>query len=229
MLKQLEAVRENERLRVSRDLHDRVGQDLVVLSLELQSLKRKVGCNSEVTDQLRQIQEIVTKLDKCIHDFAWELRPQILDDLGLQAALTTLFEKWAVSNSIEVLYQFPGIDKLELPSDIETGLYSIVQESLNNISKHSSASLVSVAIKFEAGLLVMVIQDNGRGFDAVSDYKKFRQQDSLGLVGMHERAEMIGGILDISSKQNYGTTVKISLPVFSGKKGRYAKVARLSC
>ncbi|MDX2044283.1 MAG: sensor histidine kinase [Acidobacteriota bacterium] len=229
LLQRFEAVREAERKRLSRELHDQVGQDLVALSLELRSLKKKVALDSEAADQLEQAEEIVSLLDQRIHDFAWQLRPLILDDLGFQVALLSLIEKWSAKSGIKVAFQCLERNQLKLPSDVESGLYRIVQESLINISKHSNASSVNVVIKFQSNLLTMVIKDNGRGFDLASVSDKVATGGSFGLLGMLERAELIGGVLDISSKSNYGTTIKVSVPLYPRKKGRYVKTTHLPC
>lgn len=229
LLQRLEAVREAERKRLSRELHDQVGQDLVALSLELRSLKKKVALDSEAAGQLKQAEEIVSLLDQRIHDFAWQLRPLILDDLGLQVALLALIEKWSAKSGIKVAFQCLEGDKLGLPSDVENGLYRIVQESLTNISKHSNANSVNVVIKLQSSLLTMVIEDNGRGFDLASVRDKAANGGRFGLLGMLERAELIGGALDISSKSNYGTTIKVTVPFSTRKKGRYVKTTHLPC
>lgn len=229
LLQRLEAEREAERQRLSRELHDQIGQDLVALSLELHSLKKKVIFNHKAYEQLEQVQEIVAHLDQRVHDFAWELRPVILDDLGLQVALLTLVEKWSVKSDIRIAFQAKGIDKLKLPPNVESGIYRIVQEGLTNISKHSNASSVKVTIRFQSSLLTVVISDDGQGFDVVAARSNGSDRRSFGLIGMLERVELIGGILDISSKNNCGTKIRVSVPLFPRKKDRYVKATHLSC
>lgn len=229
LLQRVEAVREAERQRLSRELHDQIGQDLVALSLELRSLKKKVEPDSEASEQLEQVEEIVALLDQRVRDFAWELRPLILNDLGLQVALLALIEKWSIKNEIKVAFHCIGLDKLKLPADVENGIYRIVQEGLTNTAKHSNASSVKVTIRFQSNLLTVIVSDDGQGFDVIGANNKVSDGRSFGLLGMLERAELIGGILDISSEDNCGTTIKVSVPFFPRKKGRYVKTTHLSC
>lgn len=229
LLQHFESVREAERQRLSRELHDQIGQDLVALSLELRSLKQKVRDDSQAVLQLEQLQEMVSHLDRRIHDFAWELRPLILDDLGLKIALATLVEKWSLKNGVTASFHCSGVDPLELPVNVESGLYRIIQEALTNISKHAMANTVTVAIQLKSGLLSVVVRDDGRGFDVGIAGKLTSSSRSFGLLGMLERAEMIGGTLKISSEQDSGTTIKVSVPLFPRKKGRYVQTAHLSC
>ncbi|MBL8190948.1 MAG: sensor histidine kinase [Acidobacteria bacterium] len=226
--RQFEAVREAERKRLSRELHDQIGQDLVAISLGLLSLKKKIEIESEAFTQLGQVQEIVAHLDQRIHDFAWELRPLILDDLGLRAALVTLIEQWAKRNHIKATFHSINLDRLNLAQDIKCGIYRILQESLTNIAKHSRANLVSVTIKFRSGLLLITIKDNGQGFDIAAVQNSLSNTQKFGILGMFERAELMGGTINIESKRDSGTTIKISIPVTAKKAGN-AKTSHLSC
>lgn len=226
--RQFEAVREAERKRLSRELHDQIGQDLVAISLGLLSLKKKIEIESEAFTQLRQVQEIVAHLDQRIHDFAWELRPLILDELGLRAALLTLIEQWARRNQIKAAFHSINLDRLGLTEDVECGIYRIVQESLTNIAKHSKANLVSVTVKLRSGLLFITIKDNGQGFDFIAIQNSLGNTQNFGILGMSERAELMGGAINIESKKDYGTTIIISIPVTSRKTGN-AKTSHFSC
>ena len=217
--RQFEAVREAERKRLSRELHDQIGQDLVAISLGLISLKKKIEFESEAFNQLKQVQEIVAHLDQRVHDFAWELRPLFLDDLGLRAALLTLVEQWAKRNSIKATFHSINLERLNLTEDIECGIYRIVQESLTNISKHSRANSVNVTIKLRSGLLLTKIKDNGQGFDFSAIQNGPSSLQKFGILGMSERAELLGGALSIDSMKGRGTTIKISIPVTSKKTG----------
>ncbi len=229
LLQQFEAVKDAERQRLSRELHDQIGQDLIALSLGIRSLKKEMLDAPDALAQLEQLQEMVSRLDQRVHDFAWELRPLILDDLGLVAAIDTLIEKWSVKNAVASDFQCSGIENLKLPINVENGLYRIVQEALTNISKHAEANSVTVTVQFQSGALLVVISDDGQGFDVAAIRKMARNGKSFGLLGMLERAELIGGALDISSTINYGTSIKVSIPLFSRKKGRYVQTTCLSC
>lgn len=226
--RQFEAVREAERKRLSRELHDQIGQDLVAISLGLLSLKKKIEIESEAFTQLNQVQEIVAHLDQRIHDFAWELRPLFLDDLGLRVALLTLIEQWAKRNRIKATFHSINLDRLNLTEDIECGIYRIVQESLTNIAKHSRANSVNVTIKLRSGLLHIKIKDNGQGFDFTAVQNSLNGFRKFGILGMSERADLMGGVINIESIKDCGTTIKISIPVTSKKTGN-VKTPHFSC
>jgi len=217
--RQFEIVREAERTRLSRELHDQIGQDLVAISLGLVSLKKKIDIESEAFSQLRQVQDIVAHLDQRIHDFAWELRPLILDDLGLRVALITLIERWAKRNHIKATFHSIDLERLGLSGDMECGIYRIVQEGLTNIAKHSKASSVSVTVKFQSDVLLITIIDNGQGFDFRAVRNNFCNEQKFGILGMSERAELMGGTITIESKKDCGATIKISIPVTPKKSG----------
>ena len=217
-LLELNAVREFERKRLARELHDRMGQDITALALGLRSLKKKLCVTHEATAQLEQLQMIVRQLSEQVHDIAWELRPLILDDLGLQAALQSLFEKWSVNTNINVNFQCRGLGKHALPGSVETGLYRITQEALTNISKHAEASNVLITLTGIEEQLVMMIADDGRGFDLSTVKSEIKNNKCFGVLGMRERVELFSGTFDIVSAPNNGTAVRISIPIYSQKK-----------
>lgn len=140
----------------------------------------------------------------------WEMRPTALDDLGLQAALSSYVENWSKHFGVPVQLHTSGMDRDRLTLEIETALYRIAQEALNNIAKHAAATHVAVMLECRAGQVSLIIEDDGVGFDAhrvgVAGGKE------LGLVGMRERTALIGGTVDIESQPGVGATVVVRIP-----------------
>lgn len=213
LLLELDAVREFERQRLARELHDQMGQELTVLTLGLRSLRREFCTTSPVTTQLEQLQVIVNQLNQQVHDIAWELRPLILDDLGLQVALLTLFEKWSLSTGIKVNFQCSGLAEQRLPEMVETGVYRIIQEALTNVSKHAMARNVVVTLVHFKDRLMVNITDDGRGFDASLAESGRKGSKCLGLLGIQERVDLFYGTLDIVSAPDNGTALRLSIPL----------------
>lgn len=214
VLRQLVSVQEEERRRISRELHDDIGQHLTALMLGLKAIDSR---NDFLTtkNQLEKLQEITTIVGKEVHDLALELRPTALDDLGLARMLSNYLEEWATRAGLEVDFHPVGFDRQHrLPSPVETTLYRIVQEALNNVLKHAKAKGVSVIIERRNNYASAIIEDDGCGFD--SESLKARGSDQrLGLLGMHERAALVGGELRIESSPGHGTTVFVQIPLHS--------------
>lgn len=212
VLRQLVSVQEEERRRISRELHDDIGQHLTALMLGLKAIDTR---NDFLTTkiQLEKLQEITTIVGKEVHDLAVELRPTALDDLGLARMLSNYLEEWAARAGLEVDFHPVGFDRQHrLPSPIETTLYRIVQEALNNVLKHAKAKGVSVIIERRNNYASAIIEDDGCGFDLES-LKDRGSGQRLGLLGMHERAVLVGGELRIESSPGHGTTVFVQIPL----------------
>jgi PAS domain S-box len=202
---------EDERRRLSRELHDEAGQRLTALALGLQALSDVVPAGSEVDRRAVELRNISNALGQELHDLAVRLRPRTLDDFGLEAALTAYIEAWSGQSGIPVdVHARVSADRL--PGQVETALYRIVQEALTNIARHSGATRASVLVERRDGHVVAVIEDNGVGF--VPDYDAI---SGLGLLGMRERTELLGGSIEIESAPgNGGTTVFVRIPVNGG-------------
>ncbi len=206
--RQLARVQEEERRRVSRELHDSVGQLLAGLSLALKAVETSSPLPSSTTAKLSEAQKILETLGQEVHTLATRLRPTALDDLGLEVALGQLIGEWSSQNGIRADFHVSGLGANRLPNQTETTTYRIVQEALNNVARHAKASAVSVVVNHASGVLTTVIEDNGIGFE-LGGIPKGR----LGLVGMRERATLVGGDLDIETRPEAGTTIFIRLPV----------------
>lgn len=212
-LRQLVTVQEDERQRIARDLHDQLGQQLTALRLKLQILKKNVAGNEDLSKQVSAVQKVARELDSDVDFLAWQLRPTTLDELGLIAALDNYVRQWSTYFNIPAEFNADRFSKILLTPDVETNLYRIAQEALNNISKYAQATRVNVFLEPRDGFAVLIIEDNGTGFDPGSRETDRNGQKGMGIIGMRERAALIGGMLEIESTRGTGTTVYISVPV----------------
>jgi len=208
LLKRLVTWQEHERARISRDLHDNLGQHMVAVKLGLDAMQAGLKQPKEVEafDHLRQN---VDSLIKATHRQAWELRPAELDHLGLEVALRHYIGDWSGRTGIPAEFHTEGTDDTRLHPDVEIAFYRVVQEALTNVARHSGASRVTVRLRMvEGGELL--IEDDGNGFAPESVVKR------LGLLGMGERISLIGGVLEIDSAAGKGTRVYAGLSEKAG-------------
>ena len=208
LLRQLIRVQDDERRRIARDIHDHLGQQSTALRLQLEALKALCTPYEELCEPIEQTERIAARLDSDVDFLAWELRPAALDDLGLAAALANFVREWSKHYNIPADFHGTGTER---PSqEVEINLYRIAQEALNNTYKHAQASRVDVLLERRDGSLVLIVEDQGVGFDPND-----REQagSGLGLLGMSERAALIGGTLEIESAPNQGTTVFARVPM----------------
>jgi signal transduction histidine kinase len=204
----LQTVREEERARVAREIHDQLGQSLTGIKMDVSSLIRALPADQPY--QLERGEALVRLVDETIHSvrkIATDLRPGILDDLGLVAALEWAAEEFQTRTGIACHVTLPDAD---LPMDTEraTALFRIFQETLTNITRHAAATEVSGRLADEQGILVLDVHDNGIGFDD----ELLARRRSLGILGMRERALLLGGTLFIRSARGRGTTVSVRIP-----------------
>lgn len=202
-------VQEDERRRIARDIHDHLGQLFTGLRLKLELLTqdpRSRGVRSKLCDAQRLAEELDASLDF----FTGRLRPSVLDDVGLEAALAQLVREWSGNFGIKADFHTAGFDGERLAPDAETHLYRVCQEALNNVYKHAQATHVAVILERRGDRLLFIVEDNGQGF-AVDDGDRSRH-NGLGLVGMHERAALIGARIHIESTVGRGTTVFLQAP-----------------
>jgi signal transduction histidine kinase len=211
LLRRLVTAQEEERRRISRELHDQTGQHLTALLLGLKTLNKQSGNGSASLHKwLLQLQNLTERLVDEAHHLAWELRPAALDDLGLETALANYVEKWSERSSISLDFH-SGLSKLRLPTPIETAVFRIVQEALTNVLKHAQADRVSVMLEYRNDELLVIVEDNGRGFQPEAPMTE-KERDGLGLVGIRERVALVGGTLNIESEPGSGTTLVIRIP-----------------
>ena len=204
-------VQEEERKRISRELHDEITQTLIGINVYLETLSKDIHADPEkLRKNITHTQKLVEKSVTIAHRFAQELRPTVLDDLGLIPALHAFMKNFMKETGIRVtLKAFSGVEKLS--NKKRTALYRVAQEALTNVARHASASRVEVRIKNIARAVHMQIQDNGCSFE-VEQTQHFHENDRLGLLGMKERIEMVGGTFTIESVPELGTTVHAEIP-----------------
>jgi two-component system CheB/CheR fusion protein len=209
LMRLLVATQEDERRRIARDLHDQLGQQLTALRLRLETIRSRVGTDADASAQVEQTQVIALQIESDIDFLARELRPVSLDDIGLKDTLAEYVKSWAVHFDIPAEFHSTGLDSERLSPEIETNLYRIAQEALNNIYKHAQSTRVDVILEHRDGHAVLIIEDDGVGFDPEA---KTNLNHGLGLVGMSERAALIGGTLEIESTPGEGTTLFARVP-----------------
>ncbi|MDD5598082.1 MAG: sensor histidine kinase [Victivallaceae bacterium] len=204
---------EEERKRISRELHDEISQILTGITVKLAALKLESTSNSiNVKKKIDTTQRLLEKSVATIHRFARELRPAMLDDLGLVPALLAYMKEFGMRTGIRVQFNSVTADKLKtLDSLNRIVIYRVVQEALTNVAKHAKAELITVSINLPPDALNMEINDNGISFN-VNRLFVARKQKHLGIIGMRERVEMVGGVFAIESEPDKGTTISIQIP-----------------
>lgn len=213
LLRKIVSTQEAERKRISREIHDHIGQQLTALKLKLTLLSSKNRIFPLLINELEQIQSLANQVDADLDFLAWELRPASLDDLGLAAAAENFVRDWSQHFDIEAEFRSATLKDSGLPPEIGINIYRILQEALNNTFKHGEATRVSVILEEHEETIRLIVEDNGVGF-ALEDLPAAVQTDGrgLGLIGMRERAELLGGTLEIESSVGSGTTVFASIP-----------------
>ena len=220
LLGRLVSSQEDERRRIARDLHDQLGQRLTALRLKLASLNAAAGENEILTPKINRLQEIALRLDAEVSYLAWELRPTALDDLGFAAAVGAFVEEWSQHFEITADFQAAKMPKRRLSPQIEIHLYRIAQEALNNVAKHAGAKQVSVVLEKRDNRIILIIEDNGTGFVPGKISVPDRSGRGLGLLGMQERATLIGGEVEIESAPGNGTTIYVRVPLTASAKDK---------
>jgi PAS domain S-box-containing protein len=211
LLHRLVSAQEDERTRIARDLHDLLGQQLTALRLALE--RQREGAPAERLPDLDAALELAHTIDREVDFLAWELRPAALDDLGLTAALPRYVHEWSTHYRIPAeFHAAPSLDG-QLSPTAEIAFYRIAQEALNNVVKHAHASRVDVLLEHRDGAMVLVVEDDGVGFEPASQDTAER---GLGLAGMRERAALAGATLEIESAPGNGTAVYLRCPLGGG-------------
>lgn len=210
--RRLLTVQEEERKRISRELHDLIAQTLTGINLQLAYFKAKaVSDAEEFHEKIEITQQLIENSVDIVHRFALDLRPTVLDDLGLIPALQSQLKAFMESTGVRVsLTAFAGVEKLS--NDKRTVLYRVAQEALSNISQHAKASRAEVNILQHQETVCMKIHDNGLGFQIDSHALFGGHSGHLGLLGMRERVEMVGGKFRVESTPGKETTVYAEIP-----------------
>jgi signal transduction histidine kinase len=210
LLRQLVTAQEDERARIARDLHDGLGQQLTALRLALERHGESTHGDGKKDEDLERALALAQQIDTEVDFLAWELRPAVLDDLGLTAALPRFLNEWSAHYGVVANFQTTGRVPARLSPDAETAFYRVAQEALNNVVKHAHATRVDVVLEGQSDAVTLVIEDDGVGFDPGAAEKSVT---GIGLVGMRERAALIGGTLQVESTPGKGTTLYLRSPI----------------
>jgi len=204
----LQAAREEERTRIAREVHDVIGQYMTALKIGVSMIGKKVEEGSEAHKKTKDLLALLDEAIKSVRRVATDLRPSILDDMGLVAALEWQLREFATRSSLGYTFRC-NVDELSLEPDKTTALFRLVQESLTNVARHAHAANVEVCVDVDGDQLTVQIKDDGRGISQ----EELRGAKSLGLVGMRERVHLISGTLDISGAPGKGTMVTVAVPM----------------
>jgi len=200
---------EDERRRIAREMHDQFGEQLTALALRIRMLKDAGGEQDSRRPLVDAIEEIAKRLDHDVDQLVWQLRPTALDDLGLRAAVANYVQDWSARVGIAATLHSSGLLDERLPPDTETALYRIAQEALTNVAKHANASNVEIVLERRGSNVLLVIEDDGKGFEPGTE----RSGHGFGLLGMRERAALVGASLEIEASPGAGTTIFVRMTV----------------
>lgn len=208
----LQDVREEERLNMSREIHDELGQQLTVMKMDIDWLRKKLAVpeSETVREKLNELNLMMDETIKTVRKIASDLRPGLLDDLGLGAAIEWHLKEFEKRTGIAVHYQ--GLsEEVSLSMSSKTALFRIVQESLTNVARYAQAQNVKINLQKKNDHLLLAVQDDGIGFDV----EKVSSKKTFGFVGMRERTSMMGGNCDINSTPGKGTTIIVRVPLIA--------------
>jgi signal transduction histidine kinase len=209
--RQILSAQEDERKEISRELHDIVAQSLTGINVRLTALKKEAAVNVDGLDEnIASTQRLVEDSVNIVHRFARELRPAVLDDLGLIPALHSFMKNFTERTGVHTaLTAFAGVEQLKMAR--RTVLFRVAQEALTNVARHAQASRVEVSIQQTPNGICMTVADDGKSFQ-VQRVLLARGGKRLGLLGMRERLEMVGGIFQVKSEPGKGTTIAARIP-----------------
>jgi PAS domain S-box-containing protein len=209
----LQNVREEERIHIAREIHDELGQQMTVMKMDMTWIRKNLqkATPEKLQERVEEVIDMVDRTVKTIRKIASELRPSLLDDIGLAAAMEWHLTEFEERTGIKINSSLPGSD-IPIEDKVKTNLFRILQEALTNVTRHSKATEVNVLFEVNDRELFLKIEDNGIGFDLEQSNSK-----TLGLLGMKERTNMMGGNYKVTSKVGNGTTVTVSFPRQSEK------------
>ncbi len=199
---------EEERLHLSRELHDESGQLLAAMMVQLGVLEHDSARSKDMATRVQDLKRITNDIQTNLHKLAVNLRPASLDHLGLVTTLQQYVADFSRQHNIHVDFEAIGLEKTRLPIEVETAIFRIVQESLTNVVLHAKATRIDVLLNRHNAHMVAIVEDDGIGFISTSP----NVEEHIGLFGMRERIEMLGGTFTIESAPGKGTTVKVEVP-----------------
>jgi two-component system sensor histidine kinase UhpB len=210
LLARLVFAQEDERRRIAREMHDQFGEQLTALGRGIGALKEACGDRADLQAKVEALEAIARQLDRDVDQLVWELRPTALDDLGLRAALANYLHDWSARVGISAELHTSGLLDDRLASETETTLYRIAQEALTNVAKHAQAKNVDVILERRSDSVLLIVEDDGVGFEPPAG-NGGRAGQGFGLLGMQERAALVGASLQIESAAGKGTTVFVRM------------------
>jgi signal transduction histidine kinase len=202
---------ETERHHLARELHDEMGQALTFLRIQLEEIDI-AAMDASLSNRLKESTALIVKILDQVRNLSLDLRPLILDDLGLAAAVRWYVSRKSQITGFAVNFQ-SDLDNVQLPAEIETACFRVAQEAVTNILRHSGAKHVSLDLSKRNGEILFSIRDDGIGFDVEKAHKRSLKGESLGLLGMRERISLLGGQLEIESVPSCGTEVRVRVPL----------------
>jgi signal transduction histidine kinase len=212
LLESVIATQEEERRRIARELHDGTSQNITSMIVGLRMLEASDDLE-KVRQQSKQLRQAARQTLDEVHNLAVHLRPPVLDDLGLNAAISRYIQEFRQLFHIPVDFQVTGFEHKRLPPAMETAVYRILQEAMTNAGKHARAEHISVLLEARDGQVSAIVEDDGQGFQADRMLRSGLQQGKLGLYGMQERAQQLGGSITIESEPMKGTTIYLRIPI----------------
>jgi PAS domain S-box-containing protein len=207
--RRLVEAQEEERRRIARELHDEVGQNLTALTISLDGVSQ-LALDGVMRGKIAEIQALTKHLIAEVSALSVELRPRVLDDLGLIPGLLSLFSRFSTQTGVEIDFKHTGIKRKRLAPELEISAYRIIQEALTNVVRHAGVKTASVRLQVEGDILYIQVQDEGKGFVL---QQAMNAEDSMGLLSMIERAEQVGGHLTIEAAPGEGTIINCRLPL----------------
>jgi len=213
LTRKLMKTQEDERRMISRELHDRVGQDLSGIKMALETLfDPQPSGQTGIRAKVSQLAKLLDRAIFTVRDLAYELRPPGLDEMGLVQALSMFCDDFAEKTLIRTDYHSVGIEKMKLDFNTRINLYRMIQEGLNNIHKHAEATRAVVKLTAAYPHIILRIEDNGKGFDVEKRAREIDSEKRMGLRSLQERTDLLGGVMIVASKPGQGTKILIKLP-----------------
>ena len=211
---QLIAAQEEERRRISLELHDEMGQALTAVELNLMEMEKELSSDfvPTIKEKLEETRSIIDQASDQIRELSLFLRPSMLDDLGLVPTVRWHLNRFRTRTNVKAKFEAVNLDE-RLDQDTETVLYRVIQEALNNIVKHAEARKVMVSLQRKENGVAAYIEDDGKGFDVNAVLVQEALVSGIGLIGMRERVSLLGGSLTVESRKGDGTRISLKIPV----------------
>jgi two-component system sensor histidine kinase UhpB len=209
----LTEVQEAERKELARELHDEMGQALTAISMNLAAIIEELPTTAspQIKERVTEAKLLADQTLEQIREISLNLRPAMLDDLGLIPTLRWYIKRYAKRSALKTELKTIGLER-RLGPEVETALYRIVQEGLTNVARHAHAARISIGLKRNGSTVQATIEDDGRGFNVDEELNRKRAEYGAGLVGIRERVTLLGGEFDIQSQPGQGTRLSIVIP-----------------